>query len=59
MMYIEFKRTIFDVHIWDKKGAMTQLAGDEILQYVLSYPIHLIYRMELILLIQLVVRFGF
>ena len=59
MMYIEFKLTIFDVHIWDKKGAMTQLTGDEILQYVLSYPIHLIYRMVLILLIQLVVRFGF
>lgn len=59
MMYIEFKRTIFDVHIWDKKGAMTQLTGDEILKYVLSYSIHLLYRMVWILLIPLVVIFGF
>lgn len=34
MMYIEFKFTHFDVHIWDRKGAMTRLTGDEILQYV-------------------------
>ena len=33
-MYIEFKHTHFDVHIWDKKGAMTRLTGAEILAYV-------------------------
>lgn len=34
MMYIEFKGTVFDIHIWDRKGAMTQLTGDAILRYV-------------------------
>ena len=34
MMYLEFKDTVFDVHFWDKQGAMTQLTGDTILRYV-------------------------
>lgn len=43
MMYIEFKHTHFDVHIWDRKGAMTRLTGDEILKYVITF----IYRLLL------------
>ena len=37
MMYLEFKGTVFDVHFWDKQGAMTQLTGDAILCYVCTH----------------------
>ena len=33
-MYLEFKDTVYDIHIWDRKGAMTRLTGDAILRYV-------------------------
>lgn len=36
LMYLEFKGATYDIHIWDRKGAMTKLTGDAILRYVWS-----------------------
>ena len=40
MMYLEFKNTVFEVHFWDKQGAMTQLTGNMILRYVCIHAQH-------------------
>lgn len=33
-MYIEFKGSSYHVHLWNRKGAIVRLQGDEILEYV-------------------------
>ena len=34
LMYVEFKGTSFDIHIWDHRGAEMTLTGESILRYV-------------------------
>ena len=34
LMFVEFKGTLYNIHLWNRKGAEIVLTGDEILEYV-------------------------
>ena len=34
LMFVEFKGALYNIHLWNRKGAEIVLTGDEILEYV-------------------------
>ena len=34
LMFVEFKGSLYNIHLWNRKGAEIVLTGDEILEYV-------------------------